>query len=434
MIGLRTFTKGGVHPSDKKELSKNASITMLPVPKQIILPLSQHIGAPATALKQPGDRIEKGELAGQAAGFVSANVHSPVSGTVKEIKKVTLATGAVCDAIVIESDTVQPQFTEIHSWKDLTSSELLAKVKDMGIVGMGGATFPTHVKFTIAPDKHVDALVINGVECEPYITADYRLLLEKTNELLEGAMIIAKIINPDRIVFGIEANKLDAVDILNNAIQKGNYPITVQPLKMKYPQGDEKQLLKAVLGREIPSGKLPLDIGGVVANVSSVYAIYEAIVYEKPLMERVVSVSGECINNPMNVICPVGTLISDIVEFAGGFKCEPDKCISGGPMMGFAYYDLDTPITKGTGALNFIKDEKSHIQTPCLSCGKCVAACPIGLEPTKMYALITNGKYSEAMANNLMDCKECGCCAFSCPAHLDLVQAFKTGKKMGRKK
>lgn len=434
MSVFKTFSKGGIHPADKKSLSKHEKITVLPMPEEIVLALSQHIGAPATLLKAKDDRVERGELIGQAAGFVSANVHSPVSGVITDIRKVTLASGVVSDAVVIVPDAEQPEFAEKHEWASLSSAELLETVKQKGIVGMGGATFPSHVKFTIDPSKHVDALIINGVECEPYITADYRLLIEKTEEVLEGAMIISKIINPDRIIIGVEANKMDAVDVLNRTIAAKKMPVTVQPLKMKYPQGDEKQLLKAVLGREIPSGKLPLDVGGVVANVSSTFAVYEAVVLGKPLIDRVVSVSGECINNPKNVICPIGTKISDIVSYAGGFKNEPDKFISGGPMMGFSFYDLDTPITKGTGGLNFIMDQKDPYKTACLSCGKCVAACPIGLEPTRMYAFITNGKYQEAMAIHLMDCKECGCCAFSCPAHLDLVQAFKTGKKLGRKK
>lgn len=429
-----TFKKGGIHPADKKYLSKNQAIERLPMPSELVVAMSQHLGAPATLLVQKGDHVEKGQLIGQASAFISANVHSPVSGTVSEIKKVTLATSVVCDAAVILPDPVQPEFNSERDWKNLSGEELLGIIKDFGLVGMGGATFPLSVKLTIGDSKHVDALVINAVECEPYITADYRLMMEKTARILEGVMIISKIINPDKIIIGVEANKMDAVEAFRSEISKQNLPITVMPLKMKYPQGDEKQLLKATIGREIPSGKLPLDVGGVVVNLGSTNAVWEAVVRSKPLFERVVTISGECIKYPKNLICPIGTKISDIVYYAGGFLEIPDKCISGGPMMGFSYFDLDTPITKGNNGLIFIKDEKNHNQTACLSCGKCVAACPIGLEPTRLYALITQGRYSEAMANHLMDCKECGCCTYSCPAHLELVHAFKTGKKLGRKK
>jgi len=434
MAVFSTFGKGGVHPADKKYFSKFQRITRLPVPDELVVAMSQHLGAPAALVKQKGDRVEKGELIGQASSFISANVHSPVSGVISDIRKVTLANSVVCDAAVIIPDKVQPEFTEKHDWTSETPQSFLAKIKDFGIVGMGGATFPANVKLTIGEGKHVDALVINAVECEPYITADYRLMIEKTSEVLEGICIIKKIINPDRVIIGFEANKMDAVEIFRNRISEMKLDFEVMPLKMKYPQGDEKQLLKATINREIPSGKLPLDVGAVVENVATSYAIYEAMVLNKPLFERVVTISGECVKYPKNIICPVGTKIEDIIRFAGGFSFEPDKYVSGGPMMGFAFFDKTTPITKGNNGLTFIKDEKSHEQTPCLSCGKCVAACPIGLEPTKMYALITHGKYAEAMANHLMDCKECGCCAFSCPAHLELVHAFKTGKKMGRKK
>jgi len=386
-------------------------------------------------LKAVGDHVSKGEKIGQASGFISADVHSPVDGTITAIKKVTMANSVCCDALVIKPDDNQTDpFTERRDYSAMTSAELLAEIKDKGIVGLGGATFPAHVKMTISPGKTVENLVINGVECEPYLTADHRLMLEKPYEVLEGIMICRKILNPKNTIIGIEANKMDAVEVLSKAISEKGYPITVMPLKMKYPQGDEKQLLKSTINREIPSGKLPLDVGAVVVNVGTSYAIFNAIAYAKPLIERVVTVSGECISKPCNLIAPIGAKISDLISYAGGFKAEPDKLISGGPMMGFAFFDEETPIAKGTSGILAITDKKSYVKTACLSCGRCVAACPIGLQPTKLYALITNGRYEDAMKNNLMDCKECGCCSYSCPAHLDLVHAFKTGKKMGRKK
>ncbi len=435
MSSLITFKKGGVHPSDKKYLSNRQEIKRLPLPAELVVAMSQHLGAPATLIKSVGDKVEKGEKIGEASSFVSANVHSPVRGTITEIKKVTLASGMVCDAAVIQPDQEQPAlFKTTNDYKLMEASEILSKIKECGVVGMGGATFPTHVKMSVPEGKHVDALVINAVECEPYLTSDHRTLLERTDMFLEGIMICAKVLNPDKIIVGVECNKMDAIEHLNNRITAQKLPIEVKALKMKYPQGDEKQLLKATIGREIPSGKLPIDIGGVVVNTGSVIAIYEAIKYGKPVFERIITVSGECVAHPCNVLAPVGTKVSDLIEFAGGFKEEPDKLISGGPMMGFAFIDMDTPVCKGTSGIIAIKDKKDHKQTNCLSCGHCVMACPIGLEPTRLYAYITNGRYEDAMKEHLMDCKECGCCAFSCPAHLDLVHAFKMGKKLGRKK
>lgn len=432
---LATFQKGGVHPSDMKGLSNRQPIVRIPLPQELVVSMSQHLGAPATCTKNVGDHVSVGEMIGQASSFISANVHSPVDGTVTAIRKVTMANSVCCDAVVIAPDEVQTNpFTERRDYSVFTKEQLLAEVKDKGIVGMGGATFPAHVKLSVAPDKKVYALVINGVECEPYLTADHRTMLERTKEVLEGIMICRSILSPEKVIIGVEANKMDAVEALRACIAQKGYPIEVMPLKMKYPQGDEKQLLKATINREIPSGKLPLDVGAVVINMGTTFAIFEAIVYGKPLYERVVSVTGECVAKPCNVVAPIGTKVSDLIAFAGGFTQEPDKMISGGPMMGFAFFDENTPIAKGTSGILSIKDSKNYQQTACLSCGRCVAHCPIGLLPTKLYALITNGKYEEAMKNSLMDCKECGCCSYSCPAHLDLVHAFKTGKKMGRKK
>jgi len=435
MSRISTFKRGGVHPADKKSLSKDMAIERLPIPSELIVSMSQHLGAPATCLKKKGDRVEKGERIGQAASFVSADVHSPVSGSVTEIRKVRLPSGVVADAVVIKPDPEQPDmYNEKFSWEDKGPSELLALIKDMGIVGMGGATFPTHVKFTIAPGKKVDALVVNGVECEPYLTADYRAMMERAEQVLEGAMVIAKILNPSKIMVGIELNKPDAIEHLEKVIAEKGYPIEVVGLKMKYPQGDEKQLLKATIGKEIPSGKLPLDIGAVVANLGTCNAIYEAAVYHKPLIERIITVSGEGITTPKNILAPVGTKYGDLIEFCGGYNTENiEKLVSGGPMMGFAFSDLNTPMCKGSSGLLALVTPQLQ-SSVCVSCGKCVMHCPMGLMPNKMYRYITNKNYQAAMDIGLMDCKECGCCAFGCPAHLPLVQGFKLGKKLGRKK
>jgi len=431
-----TFKRGGVHPEDRKYLSSKKAIEILPTPKEVIVSLSQHLGAPAKALKAKGDTVVKGEKIGTAASFISAEVHSPVNGTIKAIKKVTLANSVSCDAYVIEVDQDAPEVDFVKTeWKNKTREELLATIKDLGVVGMGGATFPAHVKFSIPKGKEAEYLVINGVECEPYLTSDHRTMLERAEGVVEGIMIIARVIDAKKIIVGIELNKMDAIIHLREVIEASGYPIQVQPLKMKYPQGDEKQLLSATIKKEIPSGKLPLDIGAVVSNVGTCFAVYEACAKNKPLFERIVSVTGECIKEPKNILAPIGTKIGELIDFCGGFKDEPDKIVSGGPMMGFSFYDLETPIQKGTSGVISIKIENVAPQTACISCGKCVQACPIGLMPTMMYRNINVGAYDVALNKfSLMDCKECGSCAFVCPAHIPLVHTFKFGKKMARRK
>lgn len=424
-----------MHPPERKEYANSKALVRLPIPSELVVSMSQHLGAPAKPIKEKGDHVEKGEKIALASSFISADVHSPVSGTIKDIRKVTMANSVTCDAFVIEPDPQQPEaFTKKVDYQDYSKENLLEEIKDKGIVGLGGATFPLHVKITIPAGRKVDALVINGVECEPYLTADHRLMLERTKEVLEGIMICNRILNPARTIIGIEENKKDAALALEKEIELRSLPIEVCLLRMKYPQGDEKQLINATIGREIPSGKLPLDVGAVVVNVGTTYAVYEALAYGKPLYERIVTVTGDCIAQPCNVIAPIGAKVKDLIAFAGGFSKEPDKLVSGGPMMGFAFYDEETPIAKGTSGILAITDEKDYRKSACLNCGKCVAACPIGLVPTKLYSLITHARYEETMANHLMDCKECGCCSFSCPAHLDLVHAMKFGKRMGRKK
>jgi len=436
MERIPTFRKGGVHPDDKKVLSNGMAIERLPVPAELIVPLSQHLGAPATPLKQKGDTVVAGEKIGQASSFISADIHSPVNGTIADIKKVTLANSVVTEAFVIVPDAENP----LGNWPEqpydmLSPQEMLAIIKDMGVVGTGGATFPTHVKLAVPKGKSVDALVVNGVECEPYLTADHRLMLEQADLVLRGIMIVAKITQPKRIIIGVENNKKDAIETLRQVIASNSYPITVTPLKVKYPQGDEKQLLKATINREIPSGKLPLDVGAVVLNIGTSFAIYEAVALRKPLVERVVTVSGEAMSTKRNLRVLLGSKVADLIAYAGGVAHEPDKYISGGPMMGFSFQDDQIPVIKGTSGILALDNSPAMKapQTPCISCGRCVAACPMGLQPTKLYRLIDNRLYAEAMGMNLMDCKECGCCSYSCPAHLPLVHGMKLGKRLGRK-
>ncbi|PKL21666.1 MAG: electron transport complex subunit RsxC [Spirochaetae bacterium HGW-Spirochaetae-4] len=436
MERIPTFRKGGVHPDDKKVLSNGMAIERLPVPAELIVPLSQHLGAPATPLKQKGDTVVAGEKIGQASSFISADIHSPVNGAIVDIKKVNLANSVVTEAFVIVPDAENP----LGNWPEqpydmLSPQEMLAIIKDMGVVGTGGATFPTHVKLAVPKGKSVDALVVNGVECEPYLTADHRLMLEQTDLVLRGIMIVAKITQPKRIIIGVENNKKDAIETLRQVIASNSYPITVTPLKVKYPQGDEKQLLKATINREIPSGKLPLDVGAVVLNIGTSFAIYEAVALRKPLVERVVTVSGEAMSTKRNLRVLLGSKVADLIAFAGGVAHEPDKYISGGPMMGFAFHDDQIPVIKGTSGILALDNDPAMKapQTPCISCGRCVAACPMGLQPTKLFRLIDNRMYADAMGMNLMDCKECGCCSYSCPAHLPLVHGMKLGKRLGRK-
>ena len=430
-----TFRRGGVHPADRKSLSKDKKLERLPFPSELVVSMSEHLGAPAVLTKKKGDTVMRGEVIGSAAGYISADVHSPAAGVITEIRKVRVQSGAIADAAVIKCDPEQPDpWTEKHDWRSLSPDALLSLVKEMGIVGMGGATFPTSVKLTVPMGKEVDALLINGVECEPYLTSDYRLMIENGDEVLEGVMVAAAIVRPKRIVIGIEANKLDAVEILSAKAAEKGYPVEVMPLKVKYPQGDEKQLIKAILGREVPSGKLPLDVGAVVCNLGSCYAMYEAAVYHKPLIERVITVSGESVNEPKNIIAPIGTKFSELIAYCGGEKDDAVSAVAGGPMMGFAISDEDTPMVKGSGGLLVLPKMIDDFSAPCVLCGKCVQHCPMGLQPNKMFRNIKYGNYQAAMDLGLMDCKECGCCAYTCPSHLPLVQGFKLGKKMGRKK
>ncbi len=434
MSRLPTFRKGGIHPDDHKSLSASAAVESLPMPDQLVVPLSQHLGAPAKPLKEKGDAVTKGEKIGEASSFISADIHAPASGTVKEIRSITLANSVVCDAIVIDVDHEAPEVEfEVQPYDSLSPAEMLSIVKDMGVVGTGGATFPTNVKLSVPKGKSVEHLVINGVECEPYLTSDHRLMLEQTEDVLKGILIAQKITGAQKVIIGVENNKPDAIETLRKAVEKNGYAINVMPLEVKYPQGDEKQLLKATINREIPSAKLPLDVGAVVLNVGTSYAVYEAVAKRKPLIDRIVTVSGEAMKEKKNLRVPIGTSVGTLIDFAGGFISIPGKLIAGGPMMGFAFYDHATPVIKGSSGILALEPSKKAPRTPCISCGKCVAVCPMGLQPTKLYRYIDNRRYEDAMKTDLMDCKECGCCAFTCPAQLPLVHAFKLGKKLGRK-
>lgn len=439
MKGTKTYPKGGVHPPDRKSYSSNKPIKNALIPRTMVVPLSQHLGKPSEIAVEVGEEVREGMVLGKASGFISVPVHSPVPGRVKEIRNVYLPNGMKSQAVVIEMEGEfdrSGKDTETREWKDLSVKELLDIIIENGIVGLGGATFPTHVKFSIPKGKKAEVFVINGVECEPYLTIDHRLMLEKSDELIEGIKIIRKILEPERIVIGIEENKPDAISLMEQKAREHDIPLEVIPLKLKYPQGDEKLLLKAVTGREVPSGGLPIEIGAVVSNAGTVFAIYEAVVHKKPLIERHVTVSGGAIKNPSNLKVRIGTPIGDLIEECGGFTETPAKIVVGGPMTGFAVYDLDTPVIKGTSGVLALtaKETNSAARTACISCGRCIEACPMGLNPTTLFKKVDHLDYDEALEIGLMDCRECGSCGYVCPAHIPLVQGIKLGKRMARKK
>ncbi len=432
-MGLATF-RGGIHPPDKKALAAGSSITDTKPPKIIVVPLSQHAGAPCKPLVSIGQEVKKGEVIGEAGGFVSAPVHASVSGKVVAIAEFPNAMGRLVNSIVIENDGKE-EWTSLKDNPDylnLPAEELKEKIKAAGIVGLGGAAFPTSVKLSPPKEKPINAVLINGAECEPYLTADYRLMLEKPREIVEGLKILMKVLNVTKGYIGIENNKPDAVKIMTDAAQ-GAPGVEVIACEVKYPQGAEKMLIKACVDREVPPRGLPMDVGVVVQNVGTALAIYEAARFGKPLIERVVTVTGEGIKEPKNLMARVGAKIADLVEEAGGLKDGAAKIIAGGPMMGFAIASLDIPVTKGTsGILVMPESEIEHSEEfgPCIRCGRCIGACAMGLQPFMLSILSEIGHYEEAKEYNLFDCFECGSCAYVCPAKRPIVQLVRLAKSM----
>lgn len=432
-MATATFN-GGIHPPDKKELSKDKSISPTKPPKRVVIPLVQHIGAPCKLAVSVGQELKKGEIIGTPEGFVSAPVHSSVSGKVIAIGDFPLSTGRMVTSVVIENDNKE-EWTSLKDNPDymkLSPDELKAKVRDAGIVGMGGAAFPAHVKLSPPKEKPIDVVILNGAECEPYLTADYRLMIERPNEVVEGLKILMKILGVNKGFIGIENNKPDAIAIMKNAVS-GESNIQVCALQVKYPQGAEKMLIKATVGREVPPRGLPMDVGVVVHNIGTAVAIYEAARYGKPLIERVVTVTGEGIKEPKNLLVKIGTLVSDLIEECGGFKSEAAKVISGGPMMGFAMYSLDVPVTKGTsGILVLPEEDVVHTDSfgPCIRCGRCIDICPMGLMPSMLSVLSEKGFYEETKNYNLFDCFECGSCTYVCPSKRPIVQFIRLAKSL----
>lgn len=430
---LKTFKIGGVHPPENK-LSADEKIKILPVPEEVVIPLGQHIGAPATPVVQKGDRVKAGQLIARASGFVSANIHSSVSGTVTAIDNLTDASGFPKPAVKIsvEGDEWMPGIDRTGKTEcpaDLTKEEIVKAIAEAGIVGMGGATFPTQVKLTPPPGNKAEFLIINGVECEPYLTSDHRLMLEKAEEIVIGVQLLMKAIDVRKAVIGIENNKRDAISHLQDIAAK--VPgVEICPLKVKYPQGGEKQLIEATTGRRVPSGALPIAVGAVVQNVGTAFAVCEAVVRHKPLVERVVTVTGKSLKNPGNYICRIGTPVSKLIEAAGGMPDDTAKVIAGGPMMGRTMVNIDSPIMKGTSGVLLIGVGEAGRREPrnCIRCGKCVSACPMGLEPYLLAKLASFNLLERMEKERVMDCIECGSCSFTCPSARPLLDYIRLGK------
>ena len=430
-MGLKSFP-GGVHPHDSKEYSKNAPIEPLPYPNKIVIPISQHIGAPAKPIVKVGEEVIRGQKIAESAGFVSIPMHASISGKVTKISNFPHPTGTIQQAIEITNNGAEKEieYDDEVDYFSLPADEMKNRIVEAGICGMGGAGFPTHVKLSPPKDKKIDAVILNGVECEPYLTADYRLMIEKTDDIIKGLKIIMKIVGAEKGYIGIEANKPDAINIMKKAV-KGENSIEVTGLKLKYPQGAEKQLIYAATKRKVPNkGGLPMDVGVVVQNVGTAVAIFEAVRYRKPLLDRVITVSGKIVKNPKNIIAPIGTMYNDLLDYCGGTNDEPGKVISGGPMMGFAIPTLDTPMTKGSsGLLLFDKKEASKMEeNTCLRCARCVDVCPMNLVPSLIANSSRYGDWESAEKYGVMDCIKCGSCAYVCPSNIKLIQWIDIAK------
>jgi len=426
---LRTF-KGGIHPPDNKQWTSHKAIEDCPLPDELVVPLSQHIGAPSVVCVEVGQHVAKGQEVGSAKGFVSVPVHASTSGEVVAIESRPHPFGASLPAVVIKPDgedswSYNLQFTDPGS---LTSDEVIEKVRQAGVVGMGGAAFPAHVKMSPPPEKPIRTLLFNGVECEPYLTSDHRMMLEESERVLQGIALLQYVYGAERVVIGVEANKPDAIALLKE--QCAGASIEILPLEVKYPQGAEKQLIVAATGREVPSGGLPMDVGAAVHNVSTAAAVTDAVMLGRPLIERVCTVTGPAIKEPKNLRVRIGMPLSHLVEVCGGLVEEPGKIILGGPMMGFTQVGFDTPVIRGSSGLLLLREEDvaKSPEGPCIRCARCVQACPMNLLPTTIAAYARRDLVAETEEYCAMDCIECGSCSYVCPARIPLVQSIRYGK------
>lgn len=431
---MTTFRIGGVHPHDNKEYSAHKPIVDVELPKQAIIPLVQHIGAPAQPVVQKGDKVKVGQLLAQAGGFVSAPIHSPVSGTIFKIDRAVDAWGMAMQAIYINvegdvwDESIDRSEKLVPDCK-LEPKEIISKIQNAGIVGLGGACFPTHVKLMPPPGKTAEVLIVNGVECEPYLTCDHQLMLEHGEEIMVGIKILMKALGISKAIIGIEKNKPDAIQHMQELASK-TMGVSVMPLDLRYPQGGEKQLIDACIKRQVPSGALPIEVGAVVDNVATIYAVYEAVQKNKPLIDRVITITGKKVAKPGNFRVRFGTPLSQVLELAGGIPADTGKIIGGGPMMGRAMSNVDMPTNKRvSGVLLMPKEESERKEVQnCIRCAKCVQACPMGLEPYLLSKQSENQMWDAMEQHSIMDCIECGCCQFTCPSNRPLLDYIRMGK------
>jgi Na+-translocating ferredoxin:NAD+ oxidoreductase subunit C len=434
-----TFPKGGIHPPEAKDLTAHAAIEVLPLPHEVDILLHQHFGAPCKPLVKKKDQVIEGDVIGEVEKGLGATIHASVTGTVKSIGLSAHPVAVKAPSVTIETNTeAEPREWPASDWNALSREELLARIKNAGIVGIGGAGFPTHVKLSPPPEAKVDTLVLNGAECEPYLTTDHRLMLEHPDQVVEGAKILLRILGIRQCRIGIEANKPDAIEAVKSACTKGatdGLDIVVSPLTVKYPQGSEKQLIQSITGRRVPGFGLPFDVGVIVQNVGTAKAIYDAVALKRPLYEKVITVSGRGIARPANLLVRIGTRISDIVSFLGGTKPGLAKVVLGGPMMGFAISTLEAPVTKTTSGILFLSEDEVDTRPygQCIRCGWCVDACPMGLLPNEIGVYVEAGREQDTSQFGVFECFECGCCAYTCPAKRPLVQFIRLAKARAKK-
>lgn len=432
----RTSFRHGVHPGDYKELTRDLPIERLPFMPELVLPLSQHLGAPSKAIVRPGDRVYRGQMIAEAEGFVSAVLHASATGIVEAIEPRHHPSGNMMEAVVLkpDPDAAQALFRAgAIDWRSLDRPQLVELIRRGGFAGLGGAAFPTHVKLSVPEGKKVRFFLVNAAECEPFLNSDYRILLEKTESVFEGTRVVLKALGAERAYIGVEDNKPEAVERLR-ALMPPDLACEVVPLATKYPQGAEKMLTEAVLHKEIPSGKLPIDIHVVVNNVGTVAGIGEMVRFGQPLIERVVTVTGPGIERPSNVLVPIGTRLSDVIGYCGGLKDNVRQILFGGPMMGSAQRFLDVPIMKGTSGVLFLTDVEvlPREEYACIKCQRCVDACPVYLNPSRLGALAKARHYEDMLDYHILDCMECGSCSYVCPSNIPLVQRFRVAKALLR--
>ena len=433
MTGFRGITfRHGVHPPELKQLTAQVKIRRLPFPAEVVLPLSQHTGKPARPVVRPGNRVERGDLIAEADGWVSSPVHASASGTVTDIGLSPHPDGTFKPAIRIAVEPWSGQIPRprlVPAWQGLGPAELIEAIRHAGVVGLGGAAFPTHVKLSPPKEKPIDHVIVNGCECEPYLTTDHRSMVEYPERVHLGIRIMMRCLSVARVVIGVERNKPDAIEALERT-RPADLDVTVMPLTVKYPQGAEKMLISAVTGREVPSGKLPMDVGVLVQNAASVATIAEVFETGLPLIERIVTVTGLGVRRPSNLIVPVGTRLGDLLEACGGLTDDAREIVFGGPMMGASQADLDTPLTKGTTGVVVLAAHEAREQTsyPCIHCGHCLDACPVFLNPQHLGKLAGVGRFDEMVAHHLNDCLLCGSCSYVCPSNIPLSQQFAAAK------